>query len=849
MEKIGLKRINTMRVLCFLISLALFCSCERNKRPNFKQEITLNGEWRVSSPDTSIEIMGRVPGTIHTDLLNAGIIDDPFYGCNEDSLAWIDHMQWVYEKEIFLEKDFLMLDSVYMLFNGLDTRAKVLVNDEEVLFADNMFRTWEVDVRDYLKAGGNKIRIIFFPVEAYNQQMADTLGYVLPDNRVFTRKAAYHSGWDWGPKFETCGIWRDAMLLGYSGVHIKSANIVTKRIEDNLAQMQLCLNLKSSFRNITELTIIQTVDKDTLFVHNIEVQEGENRNVVDFSITNPELWWCNGLGKPNLYHTMLRIYAGGNTIDSIPISFGVRQVKLVNKPDSIGESFYFELNGKPVFVKGANYIPMDNFIPRINEKKVDNLLSMACDANMNMIRVWGGGVYESNAFYNLCDEKGLMVWQDFMFACALYPVNDGFLRNINKELNDNISRIGWHPCIALWCGNNEVWNGWEDWGWQKAFGYSENDSINVQNDYKKLFKSKIPEVIDSYDLGIDYWPSSPEYGWGHKESFTHGDSHYWGVWWGEEPFSVWKEKTGRFMSEYGFQAFPDKNTLNKVGVDNNGEPLSILESHQKHPRGFTLIEKYMRQEYPVPQKFMDYIYMSQLVQAEGISKAILAHRSSAKCMGSLYWQLNDCWPVVSWSSIDYNNTPKALHYYVKQAFSSVIFALSDTGNGLVGHLISDHLKTHDFEISVDLKSMKGDLLASERIQKKMEYRTSVELKLKKINQALKQFERRDCYVQYKITNEGEQSEGSYLLEIPKRCNLLQPKIDIDCQQESDDVIVRLRSDCYVKSVYLYDKEKDLNMSDNYFNIFPGQTKSIVIKNVEKENLKLQYIHLNQFCNE
>ena len=424
---------------------------------------------------------------------------------------------------------------------------------------------------------------------------------------------------------------------------------------------------KNQLKSVIQVNEVNHSEKITL-------QKGLNSYKTKLSVPDPKLWWPNGMGDQPLYQLDFQIESS-NSVDSQNVIFGIRQIELVQQKDSIGESFYFKINGKPFFAKGANYIPQDNFPSRVPDEKYIQTIQTALDANMNMLRVWGGGIYEKDIFYDLCDQKGILVWQDFMFACTMYPGDSAFIENVRQEAIYQVKRLRNHPSIALWCGNNEVDEGWHNWGWQKALNYSASDSTEVWNNYLKIFEKILPEAVSLYSPYTPYIPSSPQNGWGRKESLTHGDAHYWGVWWGAEPFEIYEEKVGRFMSEYGFQGFPDLKTLDSCLLPEDRNLLSpALLNHQKHPRGMELIRTYMELEYKVPDEFEDYAYVSQLVQAYGIKKAIEAHRRAMpRCMGTLYWQLNDCWPVISWSSVDYYNRWKALHYFVRQAYQDVTY--------------------------------------------------------------------------------------------------------------------------------------------------------------------------------
>ena len=558
-----------------------------------------NGQWYPAT----------VPGFLHTDLMDNGLIPDPFVGTNEDSVQWIKDSVWHYK--IGIDRSNLPEgDSLWVVFEGLAGRVEIegMEREEDTIYcnnsyySDNMF----VEQRYYLPPTCDTIHLFFLPL---NDSLGErNYGIPLPDRRAFTRIAPYQQGWDWGPKLQTCGIWKPVYI--------------------------------TNKKTLSEVNRIR-IDSD-------------------------------------------------NSVRAL-------NVELRQELDSIGQSFTFYRDGKPIFIKGANWIPVHSFPIDNSENRARyrHLLCSAKEAGFNMLRVWGGGIYEHDYFFELCDSLDLMVWMDFNFSTMLYPDSPWMLESIKEEAEQNIRRIAKHPCVVLWCGNNEVKNGWEDWGWQGVFNWSSDQRNRLQHGIDTIFGENgiLAQAVRDFDpLHRPYITTSPLYGWGHPECVTHGDSHYWGVWWGEEPFEMYREKTGRFMSEYGFQSYPMLSTLKRVipnvepvhetahVYDNNKETfhetslrIPSLRSHQKHPRGVQIIDKAMRQYYGFDSRTLsldDYCYVSQLLQAWGTGYGIFQHiKQQPHCMGTLYWQLNDCWPVASWSSIDYYGNWKALHYRAQALFA------------------------------------------------------------------------------------------------------------------------------------------------------------------------------------
>ncbi len=575
-----------MKKIVAIISILFYC------KSSFAQNtsISLNNNWQFSQHEKNKWYKATVPGTIHTDLLANKLIPDPFYRDNERKLQWIDTLNWAYKKTFDVDAKTFGQENIELIFDGLDTYADVYLNSKLILQANNMFRCFTVEVKAILKRKSNELKIIFYSAQKKVDSIAKTmLPLVLPDNnRVYVRKAPFQFGWDWGPKFVGCGIWKGVRLQAYQF-----------KMEDQ------------------------------------------------------------------------QIY--------LPVA------KLIQLPDSIGTSFYFEQNGKPIYIKGANWIPANIFLPSVKKQDYRKLLQRAKDANMNMLRVWGGGVYEADEFYDLCDEMGIMVWQDFMFAGGMYPADDAFMQNVKEEVKYQIERLRQHHCIVLWCGNNEIDEAWKNWGWQNQFNLHNADSAKVWNDYKKLFVDSLPAWVKEFDGVRPYISTSPKNGWGHNESFTEGDSHYWGVWWGLEDWEVFENKTGRFISEYGMQAMPNWNTVKSYTNEKDRSIFSpIINAHQKANEGFKKLNHYLHRYFIDPTKLTtlsleNYTYLTQCLQYYILKNSITLHRSKyPKNMGTLLWQLNDCWPVTSWSITDFSREPKAAWYAVKEAYRDDIVLQKDS---------------------------------------------------------------------------------------------------------------------------------------------------------------------------
>jgi beta-mannosidase len=793
-------------------------------------ERNLNSEnWSFKKISDSNWLPAKVPGTVHTDLYNNKIIPNPFFGNNEKDLQWIENETWEYQTSFKISKEELKNQNTILQFEGLDTYAEVFLNNKKILDANNMFRTWKVDVKNDLKVGKNNLKIVFKSAVEIGKAKAQKLPYTLPEKeRIFSRKAQYHFGWDWGPRFVTAGIYRPINILFWNNATIENVKYEQEELNEVIAKLNFKVTVDCQIAGNYDLKIngVQKV---------FELKKGIN--VIDFpyEIKNPKLWWTNGLGTANLYPFEINLSKNKVQLSLKKLNIGLRTIELIQEKDSIGKSFYFKLNGKPVFMKGANYIPPDSFLPSATNSTYKEIVQNAVDANMNMLRVWGGGVYAEDAFYDECDKNGILFWQDFMFACAMYPGDEKFLDNVKNEVIDNVTRLQNHPSIALWCGNNENDEGWKNWGWQKQFKYSKQDSIQIWNDYEKLFQQLIPKTLDSLLSKKEnrYWPSSPSIGWGKKESLTQGDSHYWGVWWGKEPFEIYKQKVGRFMSEYGFQGMPNIETLEKViRKEDMNFPSEAFKNHQKHPTGFETINEYMARDFPVPKSLEKYNYVSQILQAYGMKTAIEAHRlAKPYCMGSLYWQLNDCWPVTSWSTLDYYGNWKASHYQVKESFAPILLMVTEITNGLSIIGSNDNLEEQKGILNAKLIDFSGKELwtASKECELNSEINTNC---MDILFTELPKFAKEKTVLQLEFICKNKKTVAYHYFVKPKDLLLEKPTIEMKIVGET---LIELKTNTLVKNLYLH--SNDSFFKENYFDLLPGISK-IIKTDKPSENIKM-----------
>lgn len=678
--------------------------------------LPLTDSWTVFALNASPmkdTIDAKVPGNIHTDLFRANKIPHPYIGNHEEKLQWISDVKWQYHTTFQLNPQQKTQFSHAMLqLDGIDTYADVFVNGKKVLQPHNMFRQWEVNI-DSLLVDINTLDIVFSPVLPICAKAKSQLPYTLPgEDRVFVRKAQYHFGWDWGPKFITCGIHKPirVVLQDEYQLSLTDSWLETVSLTENKAEMIAHFKISSALP--TDLTLTSRLWPRPLA---LQIHAGSQDFAFPFEVDNPQLWYPKGYGTPYMYDFRFQFSQANTLLFSRSIPWGFRKVELIQTADSVGRSFYFQVNGIPIFAKGANYIPddffhadADLFFPAHPHPTATDLVQNHT-VNMNMLRVWGGGVYETDDFYTACDKQGIMVWQDFMFACAMYPGDSAFLHNVGQELAYQTQRLRHHPSIVLWCGNNENSEGWHNWGWQRALHYSAQDSTQIWQDYLTLFEKLIPETLAQNHISTPYHPSSPALGWGRKTAYTQGDVHYWGVWWGKAPLETYQEKVGRFVSEYGMQGFPSEQTLRLVVEATQWSMQSpAMKNHQKHPTGFEYLTHYVQLYYPKAKDFSQFMAQTQYLQARAMKTAIEAHRSAKPyCMGSLIWQLNDCWPVISWSLTDYTGYKKPAMQAVEQAFRTVILTYQPTDKALQIRMVSDSLQAFTDSLHVRILQFDG----------------------------------------------------------------------------------------------------------------------------------------------
>ena len=667
----------------------------------------------------------------------------------------------------------------------------------------------------------NELKIVFENIGSIENPAKLNSKYKLPEGkRIYTRKAQFQYGWDWGPKLNTLGIWKPITLKAWDDLKFENIYIRQKEIDKDKALLSVEIIIES--KDDRNIQLFTKINKE-IISSNISLKKGKHTYKVPIEIINPKLWWTHNLGNPYLYNFNFQLISDGKIKDEKSVKKGIRKIKLIAKKDTIGESFYFELNGKPVFMKGANYIPQNNFQNKVTNQHYEKLLSDVVESNMNMLRVWGGGIYENDIFYDICDEKGILVWQDFMFACAMYPGSIEFLANVKEEAEQQIKRLRNHTSIALWCGNNENAEGWRRWGWQAKRTKKEKEEI--WNDYLAVFDTILPKSVAKLSE-TNYWETSPKYGRGNPKYQMEGDAHDWWVWHDGYPFEHFEKNVPRFMSEFGFQSFPSFETINYINQnDTINLKTDAIKLHQKHAKGFQLIEEYMNRNYKISKNEEDYVYVSQLLQAKGIVMGIEAHRRAKPTnMGSLYWQLNDCWPSISWSSIDYFGQWKALQYKAKNAFKNLLISSTIEKNKVKTFVINDTFNP----IQGNLKVTLIDFYGKEIWKDSKEIQVLENSSKPYFNFSLESIKSESSVLITEFNNQ----QSVFFFTKPKDLNLPKGIIKKVVSKTKNGFSIILTSDVLQKDMFLFSKGKG-HFSDNFFDLIPNQNK--VIKFITKEN--------------
>jgi beta-mannosidase len=795
----------------------------------------LAGTWRFRKAGDADWLPATVPGSNVTDLLRQGVIGDPFHRDNENHFQWIEAADWEYECRFDLPAGLDGADELALLFDGLDTHATVSLNGQQILVSDNMFHRHRVPCGPLLRAGENLLRVYFqSPVtRAAALQARDGFLYPAENDKtpmkasVYSRKAPYHFGWDWGPKQVPSGIWRPIWVEAVRQARLGEFAYHLIRLADDVALVELRLGLEGLKPGAARLEIMCEQPGVEPIALDLDIHPGLQEQRLVIRIDQPRRWWPNGLGEAFLYrfHLCLRD-AQGNELDRMERAIGLRTIEVVNQPDEQGLSFYLKVNGRPTFMKGANYIPPDSFLENMSPERYRQLFRDCVGANYNMLRVWGGGTYEDDLFYDLADQNGILIWQDFMFSCTLYPSDPAFMDSVAVEAEQAVKRLRHHACLALWCGNNEISMGIDKWDWPAKFGYSPEQYSAMVAGNSRLFDELLPGIVAAHDAGRFYVASSPIGYWEHADEDGKGDGHYWGVWHGELPFATYDARLSRFMSEYGFQSYPLLPSVERfTDPEDRSKDSAVMGVHQKHPRGNAIISRFIAQHFGEPASFGDFCYLGQMVQADGLRVAFEAHRRNMPfCMGSLYWQINDCWPAISWSSIDYYGRWKALHYQAARSFAPLILSVTAGQGGLDIHAISDLMADRALVLHARLIDLYGgEIWSAEQAVTVPANSSTLLARLDPPAQLDK------ALLVLRLLDGAEQ--------VTRHIHPLTPLLAADLPEPGltlaacEDGGVEVRAERYARGVLVLADPLDggaraLNFSDNFFDLLPGEVKRI-----------------------
>ncbi|UVI30225.1 beta-mannosidase [Paenibacillus spongiae] len=790
-------------------------------------KLSLNGQWAFKKTTDADWLTGQVPGSVVADMLNLGMLDDPFYRDNDKHTTEAAKHDYEYRRQFTVDADLLAQDKVLLVCEGLDTLSEVRINDTLIATTDNMHRTYEFDIKPYIRTGANDIHILFrSPVKYIHEKNAvNDLWTVNLNDMPFAhlRKAHYMFGWDWGPVVPDAGIWRNIYIQTFSEARLQDV-YMTQHHGEGKVVLDVAVQPDNWSGGQLEIEVLVTEPNGRTLSGTATVEQ--QKSTISIAIKDPQIWWPNGYGKQPLYDVEIALKKEGTLLDRQVKRIGLRTITVRQEPDEWGESFEVVINGEAIFSMGGNYIPEDNVLSRCSREKTQRLIQDCVAANHNMIRVWGGGIYPEDYFFDLCDEYGLIVWQDFMFSCAVYDMNDAFAETIRQEAIDNIRRIRHHASLGLWCGNNELELGWADWGFPKT--------PKLRFDYLKQFEILLPEVVKEHDPNQFYWPASPSSGgsFDKPNDPDRGDVHYWEVWHGTTPFTAYRDYYFRFCSEFGFQSFPELKTIESFTEPGDRNVFSyIMEQHQRCPGGNGKILSQISENYLYPKDLDSLVYVSQLLQADAIKYGVEHwRRHRGRCMGAIYWQLNDCWPVASWSSIDSFGRWKALHYASKRFFNPLLVSAMETGTKVELHVSNESPDAVPALLEWKLRDAGSAVLEQGSMEMNVDRLSSVKAIEFDFAQQLADHDRlRSSYFEFSLKREGDiVSEGTVLFVKPKHFEFADPNLTATVYEEADAFHIRVEGQAFAKFVELKLRDADCRFSDNYFDVSANAPKEVTV---------------------
>lgn len=797
------------------------------------QTCTLNGTWQLSAGHRSLESVDmQIPGTVLSGLLAAGKIKDPFYRTNEDATRALFWKDYVFTRTFDVDEELLAQQHIVLVCEGLDTLAEISINGTFLAKTDNMHRTWKFQAKKLLHPGKNEIQIVFRSVlrfiEDYPYEAHKKINYIpcgsMKGNQLL-RKAHSMFGWDWGPQTIDAGIFRDIYLQGYSHARIEDIRIHQQHAKN--VSVQTSITLSESVPGQKLCVELSEDGADKPLQTKLCKTNADGVAAVDFVIENPKLWWPNDYGDQPLYIVRTTLLdEDGTSLESITRRIGLRTLTISQEKDEWGNEFAFCVNGVKIFTRGGNYIPDDCLYTRITEKKLDYILESCRRAHFNCVRVWGGGYYPSDAFYDLCDEKGLIVWQDLMYACNVYDVTDAFAENCRQETYDNVRRLRHHASLGLWCGNNEIESAWDHWGdFQKETPY-------LRADYIRLFEEVLPKAVQEADGETFYWHSSPSSGgcFDNPDDANRGDTHYWDVWHGQKPFTDYRKYFFRFCSEFGFRSFPCAKTVNSFTLEDDRNIFSrVMESHQKNNAANGKMLYYLSENLRYPKDLTHLLYASQVLQGMAIKYGVDHwRRNRGRCMGTLYWQINDDWPAPSWSSIDYFGRWKALHYMAQKFYAPHAVSMTLEDHRCHVYFSNESFETTEYSLTLSIRDLSGNVLETYETKGNSPAFSAIETAV--VDICSWEDQKDDVFLEAVIHTKDQKVLKDVETLVPyKYLNLKNPVISTEAKETNDAFILHISSDCFAPFVALDFDDADVIFSDNFFHLTDKTVQDIIVK--------------------
>lgn len=797
------------------------------------QTCTLNGTWQLSAGHRSLESVDmQIPGTVLSGLLAAGKIKDPFYRTNEDATRALFWKDYVFTRTFDVDEELLAQQHIVLVCEGLDTLAEISINGTFLAKTDNMHRTWKFQAKKLLHPGKNEIQIVFRSVlrfiEDYPYEAHKKINYIpcgSMKGKQLLRKAHSMFGWDWGPQTIDAGIFRDIYLQGYSHARIEDIRIHQQHAKN--VSVQTSITLSESVPGQKLCVELSEDGADKPLQTKLCKTNADGVAAVDFVIENPKLWWPNDYGDQPLYIVRTTLLdEDGTSLESITRRIGLRTLTISQEKDEWGNEFAFCVNGVKIFTRGGNYIPDDCLYTRITEKKLDYILESCRRAHFNCVRVWGGGYYPSDAFYDLCDEKGLIVWQDLMYACNVYDVTDAFAENCRQETYDNVRRLRHHASLGLWCGNNEIESAWDHWGdFQKETPY-------LRADYIRLFEEVLPKAVQEADGETFYWHSSPSSGgcFDNPDDANRGDTHYWDVWHGQKPFTDYRKYFFRFCSEFGFQSFPCAKTVNSFTLEDDRNIFSrVMESHQKNDAANGKMLYYLSENLRYPKDLTHLLYASQVLQGMAIKYGVDHwRRNRGRCMGTLYWQINDDWPAPSWSSIDYFGRWKALHYMAQKFYAPHAVSMTLEDHRCHVYFSNESFETTEYSLTLSIRDLSGNVLETYETKGNSPAFSAIETAV--VDICSWEDQKDDVFLEAVIHTKDQKVLKDVETLVPyKYLNLKNPVISTEAEETNDAFILHISSDCFAPFVALDFDDADVIFSDNFFHLTDKTVQDIIVK--------------------